>query len=447
MDKNYKLLYNLLKISDLNKLVNTIFKKYSTFIKLNQLIAIDISDQKNNFDLKLYAKNDYSNNNLYFMFELLHFKFLKMTKKYADRLLKYHKEVNGYVGSGDDYIVLATNSEFKLDIFKVYLLFYYVECKINGKDNYMGVDFEFNTKKVALMQINFEQSNIDLLENSLIFLFDPNQLNKNWRTFFVQKIICSENSYKILHGSDSLDIPYLYHELLENNVNFIKKFTKNFIDTKFLCEYNYYRQGTELGKCKIYHILNDEKVISNDKLHELHDNEEKMGPIYDIIITIESLNEFLINYTLYDVLYLYHLLKNFKDKISDFELVNELTRYTFLEKRKISEYVPILEINKINNYMIKLNKVTRMNDVFNNKINELLNKYKNLRQLLKINYFKNNILMILKFIIYQRLCKKHTVYIRLKANETYDKDLLNYNYNFLNQYPNIKSFIGKLIFL
>ena len=71
----------------------------------------------------------------------------------------------------------------------------------------------------------------------------------------------------------------LVSDYLQNSNNL-----KNFIDTKFLCEYNYYTQGLELGKCKIYYILKEEGIISENKITELFDNEKKMGPIYDIII-------------------------------------------------------------------------------------------------------------------------------------------------------------------
>ena len=92
-------------------------------------------------------------------------------------------------------------------------------------------------------------------------MFHPNQLDPNWYTFFIHKIICSSNNYKIFHGSDSLDIPYLYFDLLNNNTKLIKKFNKKFIDTKYLCEFDYFRQNLNLGKCKIYSILNYNSLL------------------------------------------------------------------------------------------------------------------------------------------------------------------------------------------
>ena len=52
------------------------------------------------------------------------------------------------------YLAIITNTRFNLDIFKVYLLFYYINLKFAKDKFYLGIDFEFNTKVVALMQIN-----------------------------------------------------------------------------------------------------------------------------------------------------------------------------------------------------------------------------------------------------------------------------------------------------
>ena len=456
MEKVYNLLKKLIKAKRIEDMLSIIFKQYTVFIKLNSLNSID-NDKLDisRFELNMYNKGDYSNDNLYMMFEIFHKNFINAVEKVADRSLSYKSELSKKslsfekFSSSSKYIVLATNTELKLNIFKAYLLIYYVESRINRRKNFMGIDFEFNTKKIALMQINFEQANIKLLKNSFIALFNPNQLDKNWRTFFVQKILCSDDSFKIFHGSDSLDIPYLYDELLDGNKTFIKRFTKNFIDTKFLCEYNYYRRGSDLGKCKIYYVLFDENVIDNQKLEYLHKNEEGMGPLYDIFISIDSLNDFLINYTLYDVLYLHHLVYNFRKKIDDFDLIVDLTQFTFLEKRKVSEYLPVLEINKINNYMITMHKgeTARLNDIFNQRLEKItLNKRSDIfNQVLKINYFKSDITMLLKFIIYQELVKNNTIFVNLKNKEIYDKELLNYNLDFLSSYKSFCRFIKNIV--
>ena len=66
-----------------------------------------------------------------------------------------------------------------------------------------------------------------------IFIIHPDQLDKNWKIFFIEKILCNEFAFKILHGSDSLDLPYIYDQLLQKNSNLIIKFNRQFADTKF----------------------------------------------------------------------------------------------------------------------------------------------------------------------------------------------------------------------
>ena len=54
---------------------------------------------------------------------------------------------------------------------------------------------------------------------------------------------------KILHGGESLDIPYLFDQVLKDK-KLIKSFCKNLFDTKYLCEYGHIEKGFN-GKCSI----------------------------------------------------------------------------------------------------------------------------------------------------------------------------------------------------
>lgn len=308
----YKFLDSCIKLNNLEKLLSFILKNYKLFD--------DIKKLEDEFNIEKFKINIYNNSeddkNIMLMFRILEKHFYDKLSKIALRNLRYEDELNNDK-SKSKYLVFATDNLLSFDILKVYLLFYYVNMKIYKKINYLGLDFEFNTKVVALMQINFEQSRLDLYDYSLIFLFHPNQFTKKWKCFFVNKILCG-NVYKILHGSDALDIPYVYNDLLSENPDLIKKFNKYFIDTKFLCEYQFYERNLELGKCKIYYFLLNEEIITQKVFDKLLDNEKKMGPIWDIYIHINKLNENLIDYTLYDVLFLSHLV----DKLHKLSLIH-----------------------------------------------------------------------------------------------------------------------------
>lgn len=433
----YNFLNTCLKSKNLKKFLYLLIKNYQIFDFFKKL--------ENKFDLKLFNlklyNNSEENSNIFLMYKLLENKFYSLVSNYADRNLKYNIEIDKNK-SDLSYLVFLTNDELKLDIFKVYLLFYYVNIRSNKKKVYVGIDFEFNTKAVAMMQINFEQQFIDLYKYSLIFLFDPNQLSLKWKNFLTERILCHKRVNKILHGSDSLDIPYIYEELLENNFDLIKNFNLSFIDTKFLCEFNYYRKNQQLGKCKINFLLLKEGIISENKFDQLQKEEKDMGPIYDITININNISPLLLNYTLYDVLYLYHLTKYYQSKFNEFNLINEITQLTLMHNRNIILVVPILEINNINNFYVLLNKkAIRLNDIFLNFLNNYLLKNSLLSFLIKINYFKNIFNYIIKFELYSYLVKRNTVYEKYSSKIKYDKKILNFKYDYCNK----KIFIKKII--
>ena len=145
--------------------------------------------------------------------------------------------------------------------------------------------------------------------------------------------MCNNEIYKLLHGSDSLDIPYLYFDFLKKK-EYVFEFTNKLIDTKYLCEY-YNIQKNVNEKCKIYHVLNNHNIITNNKFEQIINNEMKMGPIYDINININNMSKELIYYTLYDVLFLKYLTKYFFSKgIMYKKIIPEFTRYIYLDRRK-----------------------------------------------------------------------------------------------------------------
>lgn len=430
MENIYKLLNECINFKSLDTIIEKILKNYKTIILLKDL-KYDLNYEM--FNIDLYKKDDYSSKNIFTMFRILEKKIYKLFSKQNDINLKYSDEVNNK-DNNYNYIVVITNNKRNLNFYKVFLIFYYLNLKFTSKDCYLGIDFEFNTKKVALMQINFEQINPEIFDTSFIFMFDPVQFNENWKLFFVQKIICNLGCYKILHGSDSLDIPYLYYELLYNDIKYIEKFNKMFIDTKFLCEFKYYVNNMDLGKCKIYHVLKDEQVITTSKYNELLENERQMGPIYDIVINVNKMSSNLIKYTLYDVIYLYHLVKKYS-LLKEYKLIIELTQFIFLEKRNITNNIPSEEISKINNFFIVNNKnKIRLNDIFRAYLEDQIKKNILLKNILSINYFKNTVINLLKYYFFKSLCNKMTIYEKIsKERLIYNNQILNFknSYNFI----------------
>ena len=429
--KLHKILDKILNLNNLNKFLNSILTNYKIF---NIICKKNYKLNRNDFEYGLYNDSE-EDSNIVIMFKLLEKKFYKIIKSQISKTLNYKEEIKNN-NSSKKFLLIICDNKIKVDIFKVFLLFYFTNLKMLNNKAYIGIDLEFNTKVAALIQINFGIVD-NIFNENLIFIIEPEIFKNNWRIFFVEYILCNKNIYKILHGSDSLDIPYIYNTLLRSEINLILKFTRCLIDTKFLCEYSYYLNNLELGKCKIYYILLKEGIISDKKFNKLLKNESDMGPIYDITISINKMNDNLINYTLYDVVYLYELVNCYKKNLKDFDLINELARVSLLSKRNDYQIIPIEELNKINNYIFyKDNKAIKLLDNFNEIFKKFTEKYEIINTLLKVNYIKSLIVNIFKYEKYFSINKKFTIFSKLKNKEQYDKKIMNFNknYTFLNKF-------------
>src|SRR5690606_30561562 len=101
----------------------------------------------------------------------------------------------------------------KIKLMILYMLFYHYDARsTENKKLYSGVDFEFNERRIALCQIAFFPRRI----NKFIWIFDPNSLDTQKTEYLIKYLFTSDWIYKIVHGSDSLDIPYLFQEMFMN---------------------------------------------------------------------------------------------------------------------------------------------------------------------------------------------------------------------------------------
>ena len=92
----------------------------------------------------------------------------------------------------------------------------------NPNDYMIGIDFEFNNinkqRQIALFQINLETKE----KNTNIYLFYPPMLNSK-QIDVVRMLLTNKNVTTILHGGESLDIPYLFNNIIikeRKNLNY-----------------------------------------------------------------------------------------------------------------------------------------------------------------------------------------------------------------------------------
>jgi hypothetical protein len=318
--------------------------------------------------------------------------------------------------------------------------------KNKNKKNIIAIDFEFNkvsktTRDVALMQINLENTT----DIGYIFILDPAKLKKvNYKILI--KLITRPKIIKVLHGSESLDIPYLFNQLLIKK-KYIDNFCKNFYDTKIICDYlniSYLQKKS----CSIYDFLFNTNIINQKQLDNLNKIEEKMGPIYLIYIDIYKLDDNLLNYALYDVLYLPELIKKLlnydMESSSWYILISELLAIINKYKRNIEPSFNILEllINNMNNYYIIHNKKKYNLHTIWESYYIVLTSDKIINVLNTINYFKYFFKIITKFIVYYNISKCFNIYIN-KQNIFKDSNKFNDVFIWLQNYPHINYFVNE----
>jgi hypothetical protein len=164
----------------------------------------------------------------------------------------------------------------------------------NNKNNihFIGIDFEFNNKLCGLCQILYCFKNkfrhIYLIDFNV---FTPDELNLIIDTTFTSNIT------RVMHGSESMDIPFVYNTLLKRDINKIILFNKTLIDTLFICQY------LKSRKCSLYDMLKFFNVIDDNTYNYLNDISD-LGPMYKLYWNVNKLSDKMIKYAAYDVIYL-----------------------------------------------------------------------------------------------------------------------------------------------
>ncbi len=272
----------------------------------------------------------------------------------------------------------------------------YIKEFINYKGyKAIGVDFEFNRVKnkreIALCQINFKKNN-----REDIFLFYPPNIKKE-----IFKNLLISDCIKILHGSESLDLPYLFDNIITNNDR--DKFFNNLIDTRYLCEY--YNSSNNIdARCRIYELLLEMKVISQRKYNKLMENDKLMGNIWEINIDINkesfSKNKQLIKYCVYDVLYLHKLFNKFPKNDIYHKVIPEIGCIAFILRYDNKLDKLFTDISKHN--LKKYDENYNYNDIYIS-VFEWIMTDSFMYNLYQINYFRKFIELIIKNILFNYL--------------------------------------------
>jgi hypothetical protein len=337
------------------------------------------------------------------------------------------------------YHVTVAETDQKVQLFMMYLLVYYMECATRKHDilnldpltlnskPHVGIDYEFNNRIIALMQINFETyADLEKETTSYIWLVQPKEFTESQNKILIKYLMTNPDIYKVLHGPDSLDIPYMYDVMFEKNQEIILAFTKKLIDTRFLCEYAKY--GAEIGdrKCSIYDALEYFGTISKEKYDSLKEVEEDRGPVQDISWDIHKLSTKHKNYAFYDVLFLKFYLIDIYKKINELtpefvyscKYINPILRFVLLDRREVIKIIDPASTNiaPINNYWLRYKGD---NHTLSNVFKEVIKDFKvcvnddeciDFNFLLLVGFIRKSFLVILKQIVYYILKENYTLF-------------------------------------
>lgn len=262
-------------------------------------------------------------------------------------------------------------------------------------------DLEFSQvggRKIAIIQfaLYFDDEIIILFVNPR---FLPNDINEMIKNMFTDITIT-----KIGHGTDSLDIPAIYEFL--NDKEKCLQFTSKLYDTRFMCEY--IKALTDDKLCNIYQCMIDFKVIDKEHLNFLIENEKNLGKFWWKSLDIRHLNPVIIDYAMYDALYLKNLVKGLKMDIEkqnlDYNLLLECSRFSILLQQKI---IVIQSSNKFNTYRaFNESLIDLFETIYSCKFENLNSSYK---KLLSFGYFRNRLFSPLKILFYNMISNNTTL--------------------------------------
>jgi hypothetical protein len=327
-----------------------------------------------------------------------------------------HKYVHtNIVENGENYSIVKVYNDLTMKLFVCYIVFYNTYSK-NKKvyDKIIGLDYEFDKGNIALHQLSFYPNN----KKNVIFLVDPGFITGVNRHMLVKYVYASK-CVKILHGSDSLDIPYIFNKLMKRNRKVFLKFVETIYDTRFMCEMNKILNNVGNIKCSLYDAMLFFGTLDNNKYDELTNINKKMGPIYNVVWNVIKLDGLNLKYALYDVLFLRKFVYDIIDRsqkgkvLSAVKLIPYIERFIYVEKQDsiIMNYVKQI-IDKINNFEIHLKSNKRLVEFFNNDITNITitKSGVTLNNIMNISYFKGTIVYLFKFVLYSILFEKYEIY-------------------------------------
>lgn len=389
-----------------DKIIYSIKKEFfkQNYLRITQIIKenINILDKSDypskTINIKKFLYN-YSNENderavvFSVMINIVRYLIRKNARLFPDGVDDNKNNNNNNNNKNNKTSVCFVKSKSIIELFLLYCkLFAFQKNKV-----YIGMDFEFDKRELGLMQVCFFDR-----AYKFVFLIHPNiDFSKSENKELIFDFYLNPKLYFILHGSDSLDTPYIYSLFSENSIaiNYFITFLSKTYDTRFLCEFSKFKNNYPNYKCSLYIALLYAHAITETEYNSLLRIEHALHPIYKI--NWLQIKAPIINYAIHDVLHLDKLLNNLVDENT--ELITDIYRFTILNKLIKNNAVQInnpgsadtlhfnnnklyLIISKIDTFKPTLRLINKLLTNDKNKLIQLLETYK----LNNLKHFLNN---------------------------------------------------------
>jgi hypothetical protein len=304
---------------------------------------------------------------------------------------------------------------------------------------YVGLDYEFTIRKIQLAQLNFEHCQGN---TSIIQIVSPRELESQpeIEDTFINYIICNQHIKIIMHGAASLDLVYMYENMLNNDTDKIVAFTKSMIDTLFTCEYyklNFTDDPDSADKCSLKDMDKSRSsiyyfgVITEQKQEEIAEMLDSMTHQADYPWDIHRMAQAYVLYAQYDVIFLkyfyYRIIYKTADtsnddmgkkKIMEFykTVFYEMSQFMYLEKKGVTFLVTKCkeECDPINNYMVRIKGgILKLIDIYNKISPGLVSEspYLDVDKMANVKYFSKTLMMLIKKMVYTTISKTCTIHM------------------------------------
>jgi len=377
--------------------------KYDDLINLlynNEIISNDnLEIIKNKMTLKQLGKKSLTDK--------------KYEKEFLKRIISFitRKKSTETITIKKKYYIIVANTELLNKLFVLYTYAF-----LSSKQQFVGIDLEFNTGKIALMQLCFFPSKKKF---NYIWISSPPSIDISMRHQIINNVFINQKIFKIAHGPDALDTPYLLHTYLENNDLWIMNFVQKSIETRFFCEFIKLLKEEEDKKCSIYDALLYFKTIDNEKYDELTIINKQMVPLKEHENwDITEMSKSKTFYAAYDVVYLkpliFDMIHNIDDGETYYRLNMSIYRMITMDKYDVISVVKDSKkmVDPINNYLVP-DKKTTLIKIFNEYVTQIkiTNPKLDVNILLNINYYRTSLMILIKRIIYHLIISNYSIYV------------------------------------